>query len=171
MTDQQTTPKAKSEDRVVRLAHAGDEEALMVLCRLLHQENGAFPMDEDRVREILHSAFQRQGGMIGVVDSEDGTSLDGCIVLTLQQMWYSNEWYLGELFLFVHPERRRGGPAARLIRFGKEMATKLGLPLVIGVLSNQRTEEKVRMYQRELGPPAGAFFMYGATTGAPGAQH
>ena len=39
------------------------------------------------------------------------------------------------------------------------------IPLLIGVLSNKRTEGKIRLYERQLGKPSGAFFLYGARTG------
>ena len=41
----------------------------------------------------------------------------------------------------------------------------LGIPLIIGVLSNQRTEAKIRLYERQFGAPAGAFFLYNVHTG------
>ena len=36
---------------------------------------------------------------------------------------------------------------------------------MIGVLSNHRTEAKVRLYERQFGKPSGAFFLYNARTG------
>jgi hypothetical protein len=41
----------------------------------------------------------------------------------------------------------------------------MGMPLLIGVLSNSRTEAKIRLYKRHFGEPAGAYFLYNARTG------
>jgi hypothetical protein len=41
-----------------------------------------------------------------------------------------------------------------------DLADKLGMPLTIGVLSNHRTEAKVRFYERFLGKAAGAYWIY-----------
>ena len=59
----------------------------------------------------------------------------------------------------------KGGRARRLCEFSKKVSNELGIPLIIGVLSNNRTEAKVRMYQRIFGEPSGAFFLYNARTG------
>ena len=40
------------------------------------------------------------------------------------------------------------------------MADELGLPLTIGVLSDERTAAKIRMYSRSMGQPDGAYWVY-----------
>jgi hypothetical protein len=39
------------------------------------------------------------------------------------------------------------------------------MPLMIGVMSNSRTDAKVKLYERQFGNPAGSFFLYGVKTG------
>jgi hypothetical protein len=39
------------------------------------------------------------------------------------------------------------------------------MPMTIGVLSNHRTEAKIRMYMRMFGGNAGVYFLYNAKTG------
>lgn len=147
----------------VRIATAADEDAIMDLCRMLHEENGQFSMSEAKVRDALQTAFKRQGGLIGVIDGPKG--LEGIILLTIGQLWYSDDWMLEEMFNFVHPDHRRSSHAKRMIQFAKESADKLGIPLMIGVLSNTRTEAKVRLYERML-PKAGAYFVHDGRTAA-----
>lgn len=147
----------------VRQADVGDEEELIGLCRALHDENALFPMSERKVRDILRRAFDRNGGVIGVVGKG---RIEGAICLTLSTQWYADEWYIEELFNYVYPEFRRSSNARDLIAFAKMVSGELELPLLIGVLSNTRTAAKVRMYQHQLGKPAGAFFLHGAVTGA-----
>jgi hypothetical protein len=52
-----------------------------------------------------------------------------------------------------------------LCDFSKKVSDELGMPLSIGVLSSDRTEGKVRMYERIFGKPSGAYFLYGTRTG------
>ena len=82
-------------------------------------------------------------------------------------MWYSDSRILEEKAIFIHPDYRsaKGGRARRLVEFAKRCAGELDIPLLIGVLSNDRTEAKVRMYERQFGKATGAFFLYNARTG------
>ena len=82
-------------------------------------------------------------------------------------MWYSDQDILEEKAIFIHPDYRnaKGGRARRLVEFSKEASDYLKIPLIIGVLSNHRTEAKVRLYERQFGKASGAFFLYNAQTG------
>ena len=75
---------------------------------------------------------------------------------------------IAEKLVFVHPDFRsaKGGRAKKLCEFSKSVSDELGIPLIIGVVSTDRTRGKVRLYERVFGEPAGAFFLYGAKTGA-----
>lgn len=142
---------------VVRLATLEDEPQIMVLCKLLHEENGLFPMDDDLVNETIKLGTERRKGLIGVIGTQD--HLEGIIFLQVSNFWYSTQPYLVELFNFVHPQHRRSNHAKALIEFAKKCTTD-DLKLVIGIISNERTAAKVRLYERQLGTPAGAFFVY-----------
>lgn len=149
----------QTEAVVVRMAKAEDEDAIMNLCRLLHEENGQFKMSDEKVRAALRQAFERRGGVIGVIDGPNG--LEGMILLHIGQIWYSDDWMLEEMFNFVHPDCRKGSSRVRaLVVFAKECAIKLGLPLMIGVLSSKRTAAKVRIYESMGLPNSGAYFIY-----------
>lgn len=130
----------------------------MEMCKLLHEENGLFPMNEQSVRNVLHLAFAKKGGMVGVI-GEPG-KIEGMIYLLISTFWYSDDWHLSELFNWVRPEYRRSHNAKHLIQFAKKCAVELKIPLVIGVISNERTEQKVRLYQRQLSKPHGSWFVY-----------
>lgn len=142
---------------VVRLATPEDEEQLMVLCHLLHDENGIFEMDDDMVLETLRLGTNQKGGIIGVIGTHE--KLEGMVYMQVSNFWYSRQPYLVELFNFVHPEHRKSGHAKALIEFAKNCADSK-TRLVIGIISNERTKAKVRLYERSLGQPAGAFFVY-----------
>jgi hypothetical protein len=84
-------------------------------------------------------------------------------------MWYGqgDDPVLEERIVFVKKEFRaaKGGRARKLCEFAKQSAERLGLPLMIGILSTERTEGKVRLYRRVFGEPSGAFWLIGAKSG------
>jgi N-acetylglutamate synthase-like GNAT family acetyltransferase len=147
----------------VRLATPGDEDEIFAICKMLHAENGLFPMSESAVRSRIRECTEQKGGIIGVIGAPG--QIEAIICLILNQFWYSSAWSLDEQFAFVLPNCRKSSNAKELIIFAKACATALQLPLVIGVLSNERTEAKVRLYERQLGSPAGAYFLVGTKTG------
>ena len=149
----------------VRTATPADENAIMELARLLNNENGVFKMNEDKVRDIVRSSLYLHGGIVGVIGSAD--RIEGMVLLRVSQYWYSDAHFLEEMFVYVHPDFRaaKGGRARKLVEFAKQASEKLGLPLMIGILSNSRTDAKTRLYERQFGTPAGAFFLYGVKTG------
>lgn len=142
----------------VRIATLDDEDAVMDLCRLLHEENGLFDMKDDCVRALLRRAFILDRAMLGVI--EETGKVVACVLLTVETIWYSDECrFLQEIFNFVHAGHRTSNYAKSLIDFAKHSSDELGIPLLIGVLSNKRTEAKVRLYKRQL-EPCGAFFLH-----------
>lgn len=146
----------------VRFADPCDMPQLMDLCRLLHEENGWLKMSEDKVHRVLMSHYNRTGGLIGVIGTPD--CLQGAVVLQMSSMWYSDEPILEELFSFVPPQFRRSTHAKALIEFAKNTAAQIGVPLLMGLISNERTEAKIDLYRRRLGKPAGAFFVHAAAS-------
>lgn len=159
-------------DRKVRLGVPSDEDALLELSMKAWGENGFMDVNPDKIRAMIRPALYLWQGIIGVV-GEPNEKIEGAILLRMTQMWYSDSWLLEEKGVFVDPDYRtatlRSGQshshARLLVDFSKSVADSLGIPLLIGVLSNHRTDAKVRLYERRLGNPAGAFFLYGASTG------
>jgi len=144
----------------VRIATKADEPEIIRLLHLMHAEGGMLPLDLGRAREMFAQAFDRKGGIMGVIGGPG--NIKAMIYLFMSKYWYTNADHLEEVFNFVSPEHRKAGYGKDLIVFAKECADKICVPLVIGVLTNQRMEEKVRLYRRVLGTPCGAFFVYGA---------
>jgi hypothetical protein len=144
----------------VRLAMPSDEEEIMEMCRRLHFENGLFELDEPKVRDCLKRYYDRAGAIVGVIGKPSKIEASTCLIFS--EMYYSKQWHLAELWNFVMPEYRRSRNAEALLEFGKRSADKIGIPLITGIITNSRTAEKVRLYRRKLGYPAGAFFIHGA---------
>jgi hypothetical protein len=142
----------------VRIAEQKDEEELMTLCRNLSSENAMFEVNDDKVRAMLRKAFNREGGVLGAI-GEPG-KIEGMIYMLVSTFWYSDQPHLEELFAYVVPEYRKSKNAVELMKFAKWCSDQSGFPLVIGVISNERTEGKVRLYQRQFSKPIGNFFWY-----------
>lgn len=149
----------------VRKATPDDAPELMELCRELHAENGMFEMNESKVAAMLEKAFRQQGAIIGALGPTGG--IEGAIFMLISSFWYTSDWCLEELFNYVKPEHRRSTNAKELINFGKRCSDELGIPLVIGVVSNERTKAKVGLYQRQLADPVGAYFLHRPATLTP----
>lgn len=143
----------------VRIATREDEPQILELLHLMHAEGGLFPLDEDRAREMFARAFDRKGGIIGVIG--DRHSIEAMIGLLITSFWYTRHNHIEEIYNFVRPDKRQTNHAKTLISFAKTCSDAIEIPLVIGVMTNRRVVEKVRLYRRVLGNPAGAFFVHG----------
>ncbi len=141
----------------VRVALPSDEDEVMDLCWALHRENGLFPMSGEKVRDVLRLASGKKGGIVGVIGKPG--KIEAAIYLLIATQWYTDEWHLEELFSYCRPEYRKSGNAKALIKFAEQCSIELKLPLTIGVISNIRTKAKIELYKRQLGDPAGAFFV------------
>ena len=156
-----------AEDVHVRVGTLSDLDAVMELGKLAGSENAFLPMNPGRIIYDVYPALQQHEGIMGLI-GKPGEPLEGLVLLRVGSLWYSDVRVVEEKLIFIHPDFRsaKGGRAKKLCEFSKRVADSLEMPLVIGVLSNERTAAKVKMYERIFGQPAGAFFLYGAKTGA-----
>lgn len=141
----------------VAMAKPGDEEDIFDLLMLLHDENGLYTVDPAKVREVIRLGTARQGGMIGIIRGPE--RIEASIGLVLSQLWYTDAWQLSERWWFVHPEHRRTTHAKNLLRFAKWCSDNMNVPLMVGVVANDRTEAKVRLVGRQIGH-VGGFFLH-----------
>jgi GNAT superfamily N-acetyltransferase len=154
------------EDLGIRIGTPEDLDGCMELALMACRENGFVNPNPAKMLEDFWAALNMDNGLVALIGPEGG-KIEGGILLRVGTMWYSDEPVLEEKAIFIHPDYRsaRGGRARRLCEFAKQAAESLGVPLIIGVLSNQRTEAKIRLYERQFGNPTGAFFLYNARTG------
>jgi len=138
----------------------------MALALSACDENGFVSPNPEKLLQEIWPALNLDRGLLGIIGNT-GEKLEGAVLLRVGSMWYSDDEVLEEKAIFIDSKYRsaKGGRARRLCEFSKHVADNLGIPLIIGVLSNHRTEAKVRLYERQFGKPSGAFFLYGATTG------
>lgn len=142
-----------------------DVDAVMALALAGSVENSFVTPSPGRLLEEVWPALVGDRGIMGLIGPKG--KLEGAVLLRIGKMWYSDQDVLEEKAIFIHPDYRsaKGGRARKLCEFSKRAADRLELPLIIGVLSNHRTEGKVRLYRRQFGEPSGAFFLYGGKTG------
>lgn len=142
----------------IRLAEVDDIPSLMALTRLAAAEDAQHPYDSDKVFNVVRRHYEKTGGLIAVAGPK-GEPIRGYLIMIIDEIWYSPDYQLLELSLFVDPEHRRTTIAKQLMTFSKQASEGLALDLTIGVLSNDRTAAKVRLYQRQF-QTAGAYFLY-----------
>lgn len=155
------------DDIHVRVGIPDDVHSMMDLALSACSENGFLNPDPEKLLQDIWPSLNRDRGIVGIIGAPK-EKIEGAILLRVGELWYSRDNTLEERAVFIAPEYRsaKGGRARKLVEFAKKTADALVLPLTIGVLSNHRTEGKVRLYKRMFGEPAGAYFLYGAQTGS-----
>lgn len=148
----------QAEQREVRMAVPADRGPLMDLMMMLHDENGLFSVSRTKVDAMLDKFYNHDGALIGVI-GDHGDPI-AAIYLEISQVVYSDDWLLLEQFSFVAPAYRRSTYARQLIVYAKRAADSLSLPLMVGILSNARTEAKMRLYDQVL-KRVGGYYVYG----------
>jgi len=150
----------------IRLAGPQDLDEIMAIAMMACDENGFLNPNPAKLAAEIWPALHQDHGLCAVI-GKPGGMVEGLVLLRIGSMWYSDSQVVEEKAIFIHPDYRnaKGGRASKLCEFSKKVADTLGIPLIIGVLSNHRTSAKVKMYERQFGPPSGAFFLYGAQTG------
>ena len=150
----------------VKIGTPADVHKMMDLALAAYDENGFIEPNPAKLLQEIWPALNQEGGLVGIIPGNEG-ALEGAVLLRIGNMWYSDHEVLEEKAIFIHPDYRsaKGGRARKLCEFSKQVSDSLGIPLIIGVLSNHRTEAKIRLYERQFGKPSGAFFLYNATTG------
>jgi hypothetical protein len=156
----ETAPVTKSR---VRKAVREDIPQIFKLGKLLFEENAIVGWSEQRIVDAVDRAIRGDGAVIGVIG--DVGRLEGMIYIMVAKFWYTDDAHLEEVYNYVHPDYRKSNNAKDLIDFAKTCATGIGVPLTIGIISNHKTEQKIRLYQRRLGKPTGAYWLFNAKTG------
>lgn len=155
-----------SEDIHVRVGTPEDLDGCMELFVRANEENGIDEISPQKLFGIVWPSLHQDGGVVGVIGPVGGKP-EGVVLLRIESLWYSDAPVIAEKLVFVHPDYRsaKGGRARKLCEFSKKVSDEMSMPLIIGIVSNDRTKGKVRMYERLLGPAAGAYFLYNGKTG------
>ena len=146
----------------VRTATPEDHRAVMDCAMAACSDNGLVEPNPIKLLQDIWPALNLDRGIVGVIG---GDFIEAGILLRIDRLFYSDRDMLLERCLFVRPEFRKSGDhkisrARALCSFAKQAASQLGLQLVIGILTQERVGGKIRLYEREFGEPAGAYWVY-----------
>jgi GNAT superfamily N-acetyltransferase len=149
---------------IVRTARPEDFDEVWRLLLQGHHENGQRRLAPEKAVWYVNRALFPHlipdwdngfRGAIGVIG--DVGRLEGLVFVGISSMWYSHDRHIEEFIVYVDPECRKSFHARALIKWMKERVEKTKLPLLTGIISNERTAAKVALYERML-PKIGAFF-------------
>lgn len=153
---------------IVRLAGPADESALFDLLMSLRDDNNSFgfDIDGDRVSEAIMAGTRGKGGFHGVIDAPDAPGkIAGSIGIIWDRQWFSREWGLAQIWLYVRPEYRKGTRYAdALVEWAKTIRDQLEqragqrVRMANVVISQERLEAKLRFWRRNSGEMIGAIF-------------
>jgi hypothetical protein len=154
----------------VRLARPEDEAALFRLLMALKDDNNRgldFRIDDDRVMEHIVMGTRMKCGMHGVIDAPDDLGeLAGSIGVIWDRLWFSSDWGLAQLWLFVRPKYRNGNHyAENLVDWAKsirdDLEKRAGQRVLMAnsVISTERLDAKLKFWQRHSGHLVGGVFM------------
>jgi hypothetical protein len=141
----------------VRLAIPSDETEMMGFLRDMWTENGMARLYPDKVRNFLRRGLVRDNALIGVIRGPK--EIEASVGLFIGEWWYSDEQHVEDFWNFVREPYRRSDHAKALLDFARWAGEQLQRALLMGVLSDERTAAKVRLYQRKFGQPKGAIFV------------
>lgn len=151
---------------IVRPAVPADREDIWRLFLMVHRENGIFKLSPEKVEfffqraifpELISPDDTGPRGEIAVIGPVG--KIEAICFVIIGSFWYTQEKHIEELVLYVDPEYRRSNHVRALVQWMKDASEALGIPVLTGIMSNHRTEAKVRLYRRLL-PEIGAFFLY-----------
>jgi len=142
----------------VRIATPADRDGMISLLHLMYEENGVAELSVPKMLVALDRGLARDKAIIGVVGEPN--NIKAAIGLYASAWWYSDEIHLEDYFNFVRKDCRKSTYGKDLLSFAKKASDDLKIQLLIGILSNERTQAKVKLYERFFGPSAGAGFCY-----------
>lgn len=142
----------------VRKAKPEDRAEVLHICEQDHRENGQFTLSKPKLEATVSRVLDGSAGVIGLIERSAG--IEAIIMMQIGQFWYTDQWCLEETLNYVRPEFRKSTNAKDMISFGKRCSDELNIPLVIGVVSNERTKAKIELYRRQLGEQVGGYFIY-----------
>ncbi len=141
----------------VRLAGPHDEAGVLDLCWLAHAERPERSLSKPKVETMVRGCLAGGNGVIGVVEVE--SDVRAMVGLTVSTTWCSEDLELYDWLVFVRPDCRHLRYLTPLLLFAKHQAIRLGLPLWMGFIGDERAEAKARAYHRHL-PRFGEFFRF-----------
>lgn len=137
----------------LRLARLEDVPAIFELLKGMAEEWPMVPVNHNRVFRKVHEVVSK--GLALVV------TVEGTIVasagLAPAQWWFSDEWFVGDFWVYVDKRWRRTRIAALLLGRIKEMAREMDMPIFVAVHTMNQASLKNRLYRRFFKPVGETF--------------
>ncbi len=145
----------------IRYATPEDYPHVIAIAEDLHEENGHVKIHYPTAEAAIMEAINKNRALIGLIGPVG--DIQGIVFLRFASFWYAGpgDVFLEELFLFVPKAYRKTHNARSLLTFADSAATRMDVPLLIGVLSSARTKAKLKLYEKHLGAPVGGYFFVG----------
>lgn len=150
----------------VRIALPPDERSLFDLMMSLAEDNNSFgfKISDDRVMEHIMMGTRQKGGIHGVIEGKPG-EFAASLGMVWDRFWFSDEWGLAQIWLYVRPEYRKGtGYADALVDWAKwirdDLERRAGhrVRMANSVISETRLDAKLRFWRKHSGSMIGAIF-------------
>lgn len=142
---------------IVRIACPQDEPGILELCWLAHEERPERSLSKPKAQSMVQSCLTGNSGVIGVVDVD--SDIRAMVGLVISAAWCSEDLELYDWLVFVRPDCRHLRYLTPLLAFSKEQAIRLGIPLWMGFVGDDRVAAKGRAYHRHF-PKFGEFFRF-----------
>ena len=139
----------------IKLAKPSDAEDLWVHLRGIDEGFGNGRPTDDALDNIVKLSVRGDHAVAGI--ARENGRIVASIGLSINQLWYSDEFLLADIWHYVAPTHRRTPYAKTLLRFAKTYADKTSLPLVMTVTTDPQMAPKIRLYSREFEEYGGAF--------------
>ena len=140
----------------VRPALERELPEVLALLLLFHKEMKAISLNREKLIWRIDRVF-REGVILIAIR---GGKPVGTMGISPAQWWFSDDWYLGDFWMFVRKGDRRSTAAADILKKAKEFSDRVGLPLFTDVMNMHETKRKNSLYRRHF-TTVGERFVHG----------
>lgn len=139
-------------------------EDLPTVLWIVHKMGKDYPVKVSDVKVLQKVSQVIEEGFVLLACK--GDQVVGVLGLEAKQWWFTDDWFLGDDFFMMLPEHRGMEPFKLLTDAAKSLSDKTNLPLMLGVMTPERTTAKIRLFSQAMGGDCwGANFAYGFDRG------
>lgn len=126
-----------------RQATASDIENLLPLLVDMHSENALSTLDIDKTIAMVEYVINHGLCLL----AHDGQELVGALGVCVDSFWYTSDQHIQDRFYYVAPSHRKTRVALTLLKYIREYAKQLNMPLMLGVMTKVDAVRKDRIFQ------------------------
>lgn len=137
---------------MIRNAVRDDFEAIWCLLMMMHKEQALFSLDRSKTAAAIAKAIDTSQAWVAL----NNAIVIGTCAATSCEVWYSSEPFMGDMWIYVHPDHRHSRHAIGLRNAMVKAASNQGLVLMCGAVG--KSLEGKRLYGRGF-EEVGSLFM------------